>query len=191
MTLNSHTTPIGRTDLNQTAGLLADYIAGEVLEGIDTRGMFSRESRTAGSITVGYGDRPSRAWLRTAEQFVLVKTHAGAISAVDMHVVQELAIQVERLADARRSIAGTQHELILLRGIELHTAEHTTLHIDYLYDEQTGQTLLAMAEIKRTLENYSYHGTLEVRLRPYAIRLGEVAPLEDRFYEPVRMSLHW
>ncbi len=147
---------------------------------------------------VSYGDRPSRAWLRSEHQFVLLKAQVGAIRPDDVVVAQEIladAIRLERQVHAGHG-EGEARQDLKLRGI-CFDPRHTSLvmHIELLHDKQA-QAALAEQQICAAFSHAQHHyggqfGMVDVAMTTEKQHAAYHDPLSDHFYEDVRRVLDW
>jgi hypothetical protein len=177
------------SDHDLIAGAAADYICFEVVEDIAAP---RRPAPPADAPLFGYGDRPSRAWLRTGRQFVLLKARDGAVN------VAAVSLATALLAEAERLVAAANHgayEALMLRGLELRGPRPAVAYFDLIATREGAKPYLDLRAIQRTLEARRWpcgadHVDLIVRAQPVAG--GEsIAPLDDSYYERVRLAMGW
>ena len=162
------------------------------MAGYDMRGP------TSGEIHVSYGDQPSHAWLRSAQQFVLLKAHVGAIQASYIQLAREILADVTRLEtrmQAGRGDGDAQQDL-KLRGICFDPRHGSlVLHLELLHDRKA-QPALTRDQIWQSLRHVQPHyggqlGMVAVTMTPVERRVPSYDPLADHFYEEVRQVLDW
>ncbi len=147
---------------------------------------------------VSYGDRPSRAWLRSEHQFVLLKAQVGAIRPDYIVLAREIladATRLERQVHAGHG-EGEARQDLKLRGI-CFDPRHASLvmHLELLHDKQL-PAALAEEEICAAFSHAKHHyggqfGMVDVVMTTEKQHVAYHDPLSDHFYEDVRRVLDW
>ena len=151
-----------------------------------------------GTLHISYGDHPSRAWLRSDHQFVLLKALWGAVRSQQIDLAQRILADVERLEADINAEPGdpATHQALKLRAIRFDEA-HTSflLQVELLHARQ-----VRAARTEPQLCAAFHHGETH-----YGGQLGMVVvtitalerpskhddPLADSCYEEVRAAFAW
>lgn len=167
--------------------VMSDYVAAEVMDGV-----VPELPRDHDEVLVGYGDRPSRAWLRTSRQFVLIKSRDAALSPAAFALARAAVAEAERLAP---EVAGPRDRL-LVRGLELRGPGRATLHLDLICAAGSARPYLSLRAVQECLERHDWRlgdagVALTCKAQVVASDAEIVDALDDRYYERVRLALGW
>ena len=92
-----------------------------------------------GTLYISYGDHPSRAWLRSDHQFVLLKALWGGVRSPQIDLATRILTDVERLEAAINAEQGdpATHQALKLRAIRFDEA-HTSflMQVELLHARQ-------------------------------------------------------
>jgi hypothetical protein len=133
---------------------------------------------------VFYGDRPSRAWVKTPGQFVLLNARAGEITGYMMKMTKEV---LEDIKDYSVMLSGG--EFLMLRGMWFNHYGSVVLYIDLLHDRSIKPTM-TVDEIKRAFHDEEvYYGeqaiSVDAKVIEVFVASDSFFPIDDEYYERV------
>ncbi len=169
--------------------VMSDYVSADVMDGI-APDFGNRSLRN--DVFLGYGDRPSRGWLRTPRQFVLIKARDAAIRPEAFELTRAVVAEAEQLATQQ----ALGNDRLMVRGIELRSPERATLHLDLICAAGSAQPYLSLRSIQERLERRTWRlgeGALIIHCKAQVVATDSTAvdALDDRYYERVRLALVW
>ena len=154
-------------------------------------------SPTEGAVHVSYGDRPSRAWLCSDTQFVLLKALWGAVRSRYIELAKDVLADAERLEqhiNADRSDANARQDL-KLRGIRFEEVHNSmVIHADLLYPRQVAAALTEQQICDAFYHAQAHYGGqlgMVVTITPVQASAAHYDPLADSCYEEVRQAISW
>lgn len=135
-------------------------------------------------LQVFYGDRPSRAWVKTSGQFIILSARAGEITGYMIDMVKEVLSDIR---DYSLMLSGS--EFLMLRGMWFNHYGSALLYIDLLHDQSIEPTM-TVEDIKSAFhdEDAGYGDqSISVDAKVIKVRVGSDSffPIDDEFYERV------
>lgn len=156
-------------------------------------------NRSAGvAVHAGYGDRPSRAWIRSDNQCVLLKSLWGVIRSADIELSKGILADAERLEtqiNRERGDSNTRQDL-KVRGIRFDAAHASiVMYVELLHANHDAaaltETQLCEAFYHAETHYGGQFGMVIMAVTPVELPAAGYDPLADSFYESVREAIDW
>ena len=149
-------------------------------------------------LLVSYGDRPSRAWLRSDTQCVLLKSLWGAVRSADIELVKAIVADAEQLETQINLERGdpSMRQDLKVRGILFDEAHRSmVMYVELLHAKQVAAALpeQQLCEAFHHTQNHygGRFGMVVVAITPVDLPASQYDALADRFYETIRTALDW
>lgn len=169
--------------------VMSDYVSADVMDGIAPELGSKPMSQ---DLYMGYGDRPSRGWLRTPRQFVLIKARDAAIKPEAFELARAVVAEAEQLA-AKQTLGNDR---LMVRGVEIRSPDRATIHLDLICAAGSAKPYLGLRAIQERLERHTWRlgeGSVAIHCKAQVVATDSATmdTLDDRYYERVRLALTW